>query len=66
MGLSGKILYKFRAVTYSFLLCVNYLEFCETSHILGTDHNNHYLSGQLSGHCVVQSVLVYGVKSDLS
>ena len=33
--LSEKILNKFRAVTFSFLVCENYLEFCQTCHILG-------------------------------
>ena len=45
--LSDKITNNFPAVTFSFLVCENYLEICLTTHILGTDQHNNYFSGQL-------------------
>ena len=37
-----KILNNFRAVFLNFLVQQNFLEFCQTSHILRTDHQNRY------------------------
>ena len=41
-GLFDKILNNFGALTFSFIVRENYLEFCQTGYTLRTDHPNRH------------------------